>query len=130
MAMNLIKKIGLIGIGATIAVMTHPSIAQARSAGAGIGYNSSVDTSYCSAVLIATNPNSRINVREGSGVNYETIHYGMPGDSVDFLNRDGNPKEIMVEEDANGVKWYQIGFPESSAYGWVRRDFVRQTECR
>lgn len=81
--------------------MSHGSIAQARSAGAGIGYNGSADTSYCSAELIANNPNARINIREGAGVNYETMHYGMPGDSVEFLNRDGNPKELMVEEEVN-----------------------------
>jgi Bacterial SH3 domain len=69
-------------------------------------------------------------VREGAGVDYSITHYGMPGDTVHFLNRDGNPKELMVEEDVNGVSWYQVGFPDSGAYGWVRRDFVRQTECR
>ncbi len=130
--MNLIQKIGLIGIGATIAVMTQTSIAQAGDGigtGAGMGYDGA-ETSYCSGELVTNNPNSRINVRAGAGLGYTTIHYGMPGDTVDFLSQYRNPSELMVVDDNNGVSWYQIGFPESRAYGWVRHDFVRQTQCR
>ncbi len=128
MVVKVIQKIGLIGLG-TMMVM-NASIAQARGVGAGVGYSLSEDVSYCSGYLDAEDSKSRINLRQGPGTNYAIAHYGLPGDMVDFLNRDGDPKELLVEDDTDGVRWYQVGFRESGAYGWVRRGFVRQDECR
>jgi uncharacterized protein YgiM (DUF1202 family) len=129
MVIKLIQKIGLIGLGVTIAMM-NASIAQAMSGGAGIGYSLSQDVSYCSGYLTAEDSNSRINLREGPGKDYAIAHYGMSGDMVDFLNEAGNPQVLMVADNEDGTRWYQVGFRESGAYGWVRGNFVRQHECR
>jgi hypothetical protein len=129
MVMKLIQKIGLIGLGVTIAVM-NASIAQAISGGAGMEYSLSEDVSYCSGFLTAEDSNSRINLREGPGTDSAIVHYGIPGDMVDFLNEGGNPRALMVADDADGVRWYQVGVRESGAYGWVKGNFVRQDECR
>jgi hypothetical protein len=129
MAIKLIQKIGLIGLGITIAG-TNASIAQAISGGAGIGYSLSEDVSYCSGHLTAKDSNSRINLREGPGTDAAIVHYGLPGDSVDFLNEGGNPRTLMVSDDGDGVRWYQVGFRDTGAYGWVKGNFIKQDECR
>ena len=129
MVAKLLQKVVLIGL-VPLMLLMNGAIAQAREVGAGVGYSLSEDVSYCSGYLDAEDSKSRINLRKGPGTNYAIAHYGLRGDKVDFLNRDGDPKELMVEDDTNDVRWYQVGFRESGAYGWVRRDFVRQDECR
>lgn len=124
---------GSIGIAAaalgTVAVATE---AIARSAGAGVGYSSQTDVSYCSTYLTSQDTGSRINVREGPGTNFSAQHYGLTNDWVDILNRNGNPSNWMSAQDGQGFTWYQVGFPSSRAYGWVRSDFVSipPAQCR
>ena len=112
--------------------LTMNLVAIARDNGAGIGYSSSRDVSYCSTSLTAADRNARINVRHGPGTVYEAEHYGLFNDWVDILNENGNPNVWMSGEDNEGYSWYQIGFPASRAYGWVREDFLRfpPDECR
>lgn len=54
----------------------------------------------------------------------EGLFYG------DYLN--GNPRDWMSAQDGQGFTWYQVGFPSSRAYGWVRGDFVSlpPAQCR
>ena len=129
-----INKLGLnILVGAGVfTLLSWNSVAIARDNGAGIGYSSSRDVSYCSTSLIAQERDARINIRHGPGTVYEAEHYGVVNDWVDILNRDGNPNVWMSGEDNEGYDWYQIGFPKSRAYGWVRGDFLQfpPDECR
>ena len=120
-----------IGLGLAIA-FSWVSAADARGQGAGIGYSPSKDGTYCSTKLTSKETGTRINLREGPGTGYGARHYGLPGDRVDFLSLNGNPNRWMSRKDSAGQIWYQVGFPSSHAYGWVRADFVQlpPTECR
>lgn len=120
-----------LGLGLAIALMWG-SNADARGRGAGIGYSPAKDGTYCSTALKANDAQSRINLREGPGTNYAIRHYGRAGDRVDFLSSHGDPNKWLMGQDQNGSTWYQVGFPKSRAYGWVRADFVRlpPVECR
>lgn len=112
--------------------LSWKDMAIARDTDAGVGYSNSRDVSYCSTSLIAREQDARINVRHGPGTVYDVEHYGLVNDWVDILNRNGNPNVWMSGQDKDGYSWYQIGFPESRAYGWVREDFLRfpPEECR
>ncbi len=120
-----------VGLGLAIA-LTWSSVAEARGRGAGVGYTPAKDGSYCTTRLTAQDKNSRINLREGPGTGYKTRHYGLKGDTVDFLRQNSDPNDWMQAKDASGKTWYQVGFPKSRAYGWVRADFVQlpPVECR
>ena len=115
-----------------LTVLSMNSVAIARDTGAGVGYSSGRDVSYCSTSLTANERTAQINVRHGPGTVYEAEHYGLVNDWVDILNREGNPNVWMSGQDSDGYSWYQIGFPESRAYGWVREDFLQfpPGECR
>lgn len=122
-----------VALGTSLATLgAWSEAAIARDNGAGIGYSSQQDVSYCSTYLTARDQGAQINVRQGPGTNYEAQHYGLRNDWVDILNRNGNPNEWMYAGDDRGYTWYQIGFPTSRAYGWVREDFVQlpPAECR
>jgi SH3-like domain-containing protein len=120
-----------VGLGLAIA-LTWGAAADARGRGAGVGYTPSKDGTYCTTRLVAQQAKAQINLREGPGTNYKTRHYGISGDTVDFLNQNSDPSSWMQAKDANGKVWYQVGFPKSRAYGWVRSDFVKlpPVECR
>lgn len=121
----------LLGIG-LYSALSWDSVAIARDTAAGTGYSSRRDVSYCSTTLTAQERDAQINVRHGPGTVYDAEHYGLVNDWVDLLNRDGNPNVWMSGQDNDGYSWYQIGFPESRAYGWVREDFLQfpPEECR
>ena len=121
----------MLGMGLFTA-MSWNEAAIARDSNAGIGYSSRRDVSYCATTLTARERNAQINVRHGPGTVYEAQHYGLVNDWVDILNLDGNPNIWMSGQDNNGYTWYQIGFPSSRAYGWVREDFLSfpPSECR
>lgn len=120
-----------IGLGLAIALAWGP-VAEARGGGAGVGYSPAKDGTYCTTRLTAQDKSSRINLREGPGTRFKIRHYGLKGDTVDFLRQNGDPNTWMQEADASGNIWYQVGFPKSRAYGWVREDFVQipPVECR
>lgn len=115
-----------------ISVLTASPDTSNRGNGAGLGYSSSQDTSYCSTTLTSRERGSQINVRQGPGINYAIQHYGYPGDMVDILNNQGNPNNFKSARDGEGFRWYQVGFQISRAYGWVREDFLTlpPIECR
>jgi hypothetical protein len=115
-----------------ISVSSVSSPASVRSNGAGIGYSSNKDVSFCSTTLTSKQSGSRINIRQGPGSNYAIQHYGISGDKIDILNDGGNPNKFKSARDREGDTWYQIGFPKSRAYGWIRADFLNlpPTECR
>lgn len=127
-----VVRLGLIWGASLVATLSLGNAAIARDRGAGIGYSSARDVSYCSTTLTAQDEGARINIRQGPGTGYEAQHYGIEGDWIDILNRNGNPDWWMDAEDNQGYIWYQIGFSSSRAYGWVREDFVElpPIECR
>jgi hypothetical protein len=120
-----------IGLGLAI-VLSFAPVAEARGQGAGTGYTPAKDGTYCSTKLVARDAKAQINLREGPGTTYKAVHYGLSGNKVDFLSQNGNPKKWMSRKDSSGKVWYQVGFPTSRAYGWVRADFVQlpPVECR
>ncbi|NET52416.1 MAG: hypothetical protein F6K09_28130 [Merismopedia sp. SIO2A8] len=71
-------------------------------------------------------------IGEGPGTVYNERHYGYAGDWVDILNNNGDPNVWQSGQDRSGYIWYQIGFPASQAYGWVREDFLSfpPEQCR
>lgn len=69
-----------------------------------------------SAVLVGSQPGSRVNVRDGAGINFDARHYGLVGDLVQVL---------AATTGSDGYTWYQIQFPASGAVGWIRGDLVR-----
>ena len=125
-------QLGAILATSMLTVLSIPSAAIARDNGAGIGYSSRRDVSYCSTSLTAREREAEINVRHGPGTVYAAEHYGLVNDWVDILNQNGNPNAWMSGQDNDGYSWYQVGFPESRAYGWVREDFLifPPEECR
>ncbi|WP_448560798.1 hypothetical protein [Trichothermofontia sp.] len=129
---NLTDRWHLGAMGTTIAaILAISPAALARNYGAGIGYSVS-DTSYCSTTLTAQDRHSKINIRQGAGRQFQAVHYGYAGDWVDILNYRGNPEDWLDREDSQGYTWYQVGFPASRAFGWVREDFLTMPpeECR
>lgn len=73
----------------------------------------------CSAVLTATNPSSRINLRPSSSTSGSPIGYGLVGDRITILDASNAP---------DGYVWYKVRFENpSNAEGWIRGDFVRAT---
>lgn len=71
-----------------------------------------------SAVLTATDPNSRILVRSRPTTNSYSPGYGLPGDRVNILQSDRGPE---------GYTWYFVEFVQSGEQGWIRGDFVSTT---
>ncbi|GEM_PF-1143211 len=126
-----IKQRLVTGLGLAI-VLSSASVVEARGQGAGTGYSPSKDGTYCSTKLLAQDAKARINLREGPSTAYKARHYGLPGDRIDFLRQNSDPKQWMSRKDGSGKVWYQVGFPTSRAYGWVRADFVQlpPVECR
>jgi hypothetical protein len=119
-------------IGAAIAsALTISTAAFARDRGAGVGYIE-YDLSYCSTYLTSWDQGSPINLRQGPSTGYQIQHYGYGGDWVDILNANNNPNQWMSGQDSQGYLWYQVGFPSSGAYGWVRADFLQlpPAQCR
>ncbi|MGK7890916.1 MAG: hypothetical protein AB4042_16420 [Leptolyngbyaceae cyanobacterium] len=129
---KLMLRLGTALGSSVVAVAAFNGVAIARDNGAGVGYSPQRDVSYCSTYLTARDRGAEINVRQGPGTNYTAQHYGIRGDWIDILNRNGNSNVWMFAEDDRGDTWYQIGFPASRAYGWVREDFVHlpPAECR
>ncbi|NEQ99300.1 MAG: SH3 domain-containing protein [Cyanothece sp. SIO2G6] len=129
---KLMIRVGIAFGSSLVALASLGEVAIARDNSAGIGYSSQQDVSYCSTYLTARDQGAQINVREGPGNNHGVRHYGLRNDWIDILNRNGNPNEWMYAGDERGYTWYQIGFPASRAYGWVREEFVQlpPAECR
>lgn len=87
------------------------------------------EMSYCMGTLTGETPGSRINLRSGPGTNYQQEGYGLVGDRVHILrNNGGTAQDLAIAEDSQGSSWYKVGFPESGARGWIRRDFI-SPEC-
>ena len=73
-------------------------------------------SSAAPAVLDASDPGSRINIRSDPSSSSTALHYGLPGDQVDILrNQTGD----------DGYLWHFVRFDVSGAEGWVRGDLLR-----
>jgi hypothetical protein len=70
------------------------------------------------AVLTANDPNSRINLSATPSTTGKSLGYGLVGDRVSVINK------VTVEE----YTWYQVRFPRSGAIGWIREDFVNESQ--
>lgn len=81
----------------------------------------------CIAILTANNPNARITLRSGPGVNYRSLGYGLVSDRVYILA--SSPPEPDYAQDRQGYNWYRVGFPVSGAKGWIREDLL-SWRCR
>ena len=79
--------------------------------------------SQCEGTLIATDKNTRINLRQGPGANYRSNGYGLVGDRVYILTV--IPPDIDYKKDRQGYGWYRVCFPKSGLSGWIREDFLR-----
>lgn len=67
-------------------------------------------------VLTAKEPGEKIIVYTGAGTNFEGRYYGVVGERVIVLD------ETMGKDSHT---WYQVQFPQSDTYGWIRSDFIR-----
>ncbi len=72
--------------------------------------------------LLTANPGSQINIRSGPGIEYSALHYGVVGDRVEILD-----SQHENSSDPYGRRWHRVRFVESRAVGWVRGDFLLQT---
>jgi hypothetical protein len=72
-------------------------------------------TSTRTAVLIASDSNSRINLRATPSTSGNLLGYGLVGDQVQVINQ---------TTDDERETWYLVKFPRSGAQGWIREDFV------
>ena len=75
-------------------------------------------------ILIANDPNSRINLRAQPSIASPKLGYGLPGDHVIVLACETGP-------DRDRTPWIKVQFLESEAIGWIRGDFflVPLTYC-
>lgn len=109
------------GLVATLMLSIAPAFAQSQIP--------SSKMSYCLARLTGETPGSQINLRSGPGTDYQQKGYGLVGDRVRILRSPGgNSQDLLIGEDSQGFSWYAVGFPESGATGWVRKDFI-SLEC-
>jgi hypothetical protein len=72
-------------------------------------------TSTRTAVLIASDSNSRINLRATPSTSGNLLGYGLVGDQVQVINQTTGDERKT---------WYLVKFPRSGAQGWIREDFV------
>ncbi|ACB49851.1 hypothetical protein cce_0500 [Crocosphaera subtropica ATCC 51142] len=76
-------------------------------------------TAIDETILVANDPNSRINLRSQPSVNSASLGYSLPGDQVSLLDFNkgsgGQPR----------VPWIKVKFAKSGAIGWIRGDFVK-----
>jgi hypothetical protein len=100
------------GANLTLERNTLPSGNQ-QSSGASSAREAATVTSE--AVLTATDPNSKINLRETPSPGGKRLGYGLGGDHVGVI-------EKKIGDD--GATWYLVKFPRSGAQGWIREDFV------
>lgn len=72
------------------------------------------------ALLIAAQPEARINLRSQPTTNSSAKGYGLVGDPVQLLRQ---------TQGGEGYTWYYVKFEQSGAEGWIRADFIN-TEGR
>lgn len=83
--------------------------------------------SGCVARLVAEQPGSRINVRDGPGVEFGVAFQGRIGDRVAIAR--GPVDGFSIREDGGGKPWVEVQFAGSGRRGWVRRDFLSKFTC-
>lgn len=67
-------------------------------------------------VLVAQEPDARINLRRAASPQSTALGYGLVGDRVTVTNQ---------AQDEENRSWYRVKFSVSHAVGWVRSDFVQ-----
>ena len=75
---------------------------------------SSTSSASDEAILIANDPDSRINLRDNPSATGRELGYGLVGDRV----------EIIEQTTSDGYTWHRVRFPRSGSVGWIRGDFV------
>jgi hypothetical protein len=83
--------------------------------------------SGCVARLVAETPGSRINVREGPGLEFGIALQGRIGDRAVIVR--GPVDGFSIREDGDGRAWVEVQFAASGKRGWVRRDFLSEFRC-
>lgn len=72
--------------------------------------------------LLTATQESQINIRSGPGIEHRSLHYGVVGDRVEILD-----SQRENSSDIYSLRWHQVRFIESGAVGWVRGNFLIQT---
>lgn len=85
------------------------------------------EVSGCTARLVAEQPGSRINVREGPGLEFGVAFQGRTGDRVAVAR--GPVDGFSIREDGDGRQWVEVQFVAGGKRGWVRRDFLSKFTC-
>ena len=70
-------------------------------------------------VLVAEDPDSRINLRSETSLNSELKGYGLVGDEVRLLDASLSGDRYV---------WYFVEFEISGAKGWIRGDFIKRPD--
>jgi hypothetical protein len=85
------------------------------------GFNlANVSYSPQTGVLVAEDPDSRINLRSESSLNSELKGYGLVGDEVRLLDASLSGDRYV---------WYFVEFKVSGAKGWIRGDFIKRPDA-
>ncbi len=73
--------------------------------------------------LLTTTQGTQINIRSGPGIEHRSLHYGVVGDRVEILD-----SQRENTSDIYSRRWHRVRFVESGAVGWIRGDFLIQTQ--
>jgi hypothetical protein len=76
-----------------------------------------VEPAGTEAVLTASDLGAQINLRATPEISGKYLGYGIQGDRV----------QVIKQTAVNERTWYKVRFPQSTAVGWIRGDFVRVT---
>ncbi len=97
---------------------------------------SAQERTSCSVVVRGLEPGSRVNMRSGPGVEFDSRGYVLVGQEVTLLSNNvrrsvdgrflGRPEQ---RRDRNGVIWYLVEYLESRTRGWIRGDFIGDPDC-
>ncbi len=79
----------------------------------------SVPESASEAILIASDPDSQINLREAPSASGKRLGYGLVGDQV----------KLLKQTTAESSTWYEVKFPNSGAIGWIHGDFISSSSA-
>ncbi|HEY9827069.1 MAG TPA: SH3 domain-containing protein [Stenomitos sp.] len=81
-----------------------------------------VGSPQSAAVLVANDPQARINLRAAPRKDAPILGYGLVGDPVHLITYMSPEGDRLSASDDQG--WYFVKFDRSGAEGWIRADFV------
>ena len=107
-----------IAVNPSSSVSPSPSISKSSSVSPSSNVSKSPKsaTKTSQAVLTASNPKSRVNLRATPEATGKRLGYGLAGDQVQVLDKTTG---------TDGKTWYKVRFIRSNASGWIRGDLVK-----